>query len=313
MALTKLASTPAFAPTTTPAAAIPLIWRELGVHARVVNFVIDALGGAVNATQLQGRALAATAPTDDQALAWNNTGTKWEPTSHLGLRVAQRVPASCAHTFELAQIGSDSGGNFALKFLDEVSGSANNIWLYTTGGNTLYFYFDNPLGGVSIGGDLEVVGVLNILNMMATNLGVDPNAGTPNVKFSGVAPAGDLQVECRGVYPAYRAAFRVIDGTNSRVDNANAIAIQGKTVTAPTTDGDILHYNGSSFQRNGQLKVNSTGVGFYGAPITTQQLQAAATNTKSSATFDTTTVTLAQLAARVGNIIDILRTYGLCG
>lgn len=40
---------------------------------------------------------------------------------------------------------------------------------------------------------------------------------------------------------------------------------------------------------------------------------AAATNTKSKATFDTTTVTLPELAARVGQIIDDLIAHGLQG
>lgn len=36
---------------------------------------------AGNATQLQGRGVASTAPTDGQVLAWNNTGSQWEPTT----------------------------------------------------------------------------------------------------------------------------------------------------------------------------------------------------------------------------------------
>lgn len=34
---------------------------------------------AVNATRLQGRALASTAPTDGQAVVWNNGASRWEP------------------------------------------------------------------------------------------------------------------------------------------------------------------------------------------------------------------------------------------
>jgi hypothetical protein len=40
---------------------------------------------------------------------------------------------------------------------------------------------------------------------------------------------------------------------------------------------------------------------------------AAATNTKSKATFDTATVTVAQLAQRVGQLIDDLTTHGIIG
>lgn len=38
-------------------------------------------GGSGNATQIQGRDVASTAPTDGQVLAWNNTESRWEPTS----------------------------------------------------------------------------------------------------------------------------------------------------------------------------------------------------------------------------------------
>jgi hypothetical protein len=56
------------------------------------------------------------------------------------------------------------------------------------------------------------------------------------------------------------------------------------------------------------LKVNGTQV--IGPRITGWN---AATNTKSKATFDTTTVTLPQLAARVGQLIDDLMTHGVIG
>jgi len=38
-------------------------------------------GGVANATQIQSRAVDATAPTDGQALAWSNSDSEWEPTT----------------------------------------------------------------------------------------------------------------------------------------------------------------------------------------------------------------------------------------
>ena len=38
-------------------------------------------GGSGNATQIQGRDVASTAPTDGQVLAWNDAESRWEPTS----------------------------------------------------------------------------------------------------------------------------------------------------------------------------------------------------------------------------------------
>ncbi len=52
-------------------------------------FAAIDVGGSANATSLQGRALAATAPTDGQAVVWNNGGTTWTPgfASKLGIGV----------------------------------------------------------------------------------------------------------------------------------------------------------------------------------------------------------------------------------
>ena len=54
-------------------------------------------GGSGNATSLQGRDIATTAPTDGQVLAWNATTSKWEPTSING-SVSFNAPGSYSWT-----------------------------------------------------------------------------------------------------------------------------------------------------------------------------------------------------------------------
>jgi hypothetical protein len=80
-----------------------------------------------------------------------------------------------------------------------------------------------------------------------------------------------------------------------------------------------------NFQLSGSTKASllagafnlATGIALTvnGVQVVTARITgwAAATNTKSKATFDTTTVTTAQLAARLGQLIDDLMTHGLIG
>jgi hypothetical protein len=56
-----------------------------------------------------------------------------------------------------------------------------------------------------------------------------------------------------------------------------------------------------------------SGIGFFGATPVAKPSMAAATGTATRTTFDTTTVTTAQLAERVKALIDDLRAYGLEG
>lgn len=79
------------------------------------------------------------------------------------------------------------------------------------------------------------------------------------------------------------------------------------------TSGNVTHSGSSGLTYNlnsssGKFQILATQV--VGPRITGW---AAATNTKSKATFDTTTVTLPNLAARVGQLIDDLMTHGLIG
>jgi hypothetical protein len=58
---------------------------------------------------------------------------------------------------------------------------------------------------------------------------------------------------------------------------------------------------------------NATGIGFFAATPVARPSLAAATGTATRTTFDTTTVTTAQLAERVKALIDDMRAYGLEG
>lgn len=86
-----------------------------------------------------------------------------------------------------------------------------------------------------------------------------------------------------------------IDMTNRRVGIKNA---------SPAVELDV------SGTVNATTAYQKSGTQVVGARVTGWT---AATNTKSKATFDTTTVTLPNLAARVGQIIDDLIAHGLIG
>jgi len=66
------------------------------------------LGGTAdlpNVVGLQGRSVSATAPTNGQALAWNNTGSVWEPTT-----ITTSVPDADGSTKGILQLTNDLGG-----------------------------------------------------------------------------------------------------------------------------------------------------------------------------------------------------------
>jgi hypothetical protein len=76
----------------------------------------------------------------------------------------------------------------------------------------------------------------------------------------------------------------------------------GGSTRATLTSSALNLASGVALQVNGAQVVAARVTGW-----------AAATNSKSRATFDTTTVTTAQLAARLGQLIDDLMTHGLIG
>jgi len=92
-------------------------------------------GGSSNATQLQGRDIATTAPTDGQLLGWNATTSKWEPTTLAGGSVTfntegthyWRVPAYVRYARVQAQagdgtVGTNGQGTDGQDGFDRVSG-----------------------------------------------------------------------------------------------------------------------------------------------------------------------------------------------
>jgi hypothetical protein len=76
---------------------------------------------------------------------------------------------------------------------------------------------------------------------------------------------------------------------------------------ATANTGSLRHSTTSKFTWN------ATGIGFFAATPVARPSLAAATGTATRTTFDTTTVTTAQLAERVKALIDDLRAYGLEG
>ncbi len=63
----------------------------------------------------------------------------------------------------------------------------------------------------------------------------------------------------------------------------------------------------------GEASGTAPMIGFLGAAAVARATMAAATGSATRTTFDTTTVTVAQLAERVKALIDDSRSYGLHG
>lgn len=99
-------------------------------------------GGSGDATSLQGRDIATTAPTDGQVLAWNATTSKWEPTSINGSvsfnapgTHSWAVPAWVRWVYVSAIAGDGSDGTATNGADGEVGANATETENATTGSN----------------------------------------------------------------------------------------------------------------------------------------------------------------------------------
>jgi hypothetical protein len=167
-----------------------------------------------------------------------------------------------------------------------------------------------PNAGVATGGDST-----NLTGASQVGLYVLPECSSgATTEFVG------LRVEMYTAAASYTIVLgeglRIIDpskGSGSAITTLIGLAIDsmtsGATNYAIKTGTGAVDFGDSVNIASGKVyKVNATQV--VAARITGWS---AATNTKSKATFDTTTVTTAALAARVGQLLDDLITHGLIG
>jgi hypothetical protein len=90
-----------------------------------------------DAYKLQGRSVAATAPTDGQVLTWNNTGTQWEPQAAAG-GSQQATATATATTTSATDVLVDSmtitpaAGTYLVWFTGSLDNSTNYQNIYTS-------------------------------------------------------------------------------------------------------------------------------------------------------------------------------------
>lgn len=148
--------------------------------------------------------------------------------------------------------------------------------------------------------------------------------GTPRVTFTG----SDTNVG-GAFYTKGTGAFLFMSGgvENFRVANVNAadsLEVRAGTgageikVRGSSTNSDVLlsgKGTGGVRLSDGagaiKIRVNTTGVGFFGTAPAARAALAAPTGTVTRTTFDTSTVTTAELAERVAAMITDLRAFGL--
>lgn len=105
---------------------------------------------------------------------------------------------------------------------------------------------------------------------------------------------------------------------STTTDDRNQAVIQAEWVVATdasrTARISIYAYDTAAREvLRGQASGSAPMIGFLGAAAVARATMAAATGTATRTTYDTTTVTLPQLAERVKALIDDFRAYGLHG
>jgi len=160
----------------------------------------------------------------------------------------------------------------------------------------------------NIGNGLRIAGTDtgagNVGNRFIENVVYNPgsSSGVPTVTATTYVVAIDPTTNDN----VFRSATAFIDGTTA----APTIYRFGQTNVGIGFDTNAVFLASSGTQR---VAVNNVGVGFNNAAAVARPTYAAPTGTATRTTFDTATVTTAQLAERVKAMIDDLRVYGLFG
>ena len=168
---------------------------------------------------------------------------------------------------------------------------------------TTYTTFSQNIGnGLRIAGTDSGVG--NVGNRFIENVVYNPgsSSGVPTVAADTYVVAIDPATNDN----VFRSATAFVDGTTA----APTIYRFGQTNVGIGFDTNAVFLASNSTQR---VAVNNLGVGFNGAAAVARPTYAAPTGTATRTTFDTATVTTAQLAERVKAMIDDVRVYGLFG
>lgn len=207
---------------------------DVGSIATEANITLDLSEITVDADQLQGRNVAATLPTDGQALVWNASGTTWEPGTVSGgsstlAALTDTTITTPASGNLLLYDGTDSWDNKAMSgdvLIDSAGAAtiqANSVALGTdtTGGYA---------ASVSEGGPATTATALasNGANCSAGNypLGVDDSGAVETCTADDDQPDSDLEVP---------DALTIAGGTIG----TSAITLAQGTAPTPTAEGLI--------------------------------------------------------------------------
>lgn len=218
----------------------------------------DLAGSYPNPTVdgLQGRAVAATAPTNGQALAWNNTSVQWEPTTIAG--------GSGTVTSIVAGTGLTGGtittsGTIAVDFGSGATQAAPGNHTHSVGDIS-------GLGALAL---LNTVGSAQIDNGAVISTKLGSKAVTTGAIENSAVQA--LQLDTNAVTTAKILDANVTYAKIQNVVGTSVIGNDGSIASAPTaitasSDGDILR------RASGQLGFGTVASSSVTAPGSTSQV-----------------------------------------
>jgi len=221
-------------------------------------------GGDGNATQLQGRDVASTAPTNGQVLSWNATASKWEPTSINGSVSFNSagtyewvVPAWVRWVYVSAASGDGSNGTATDGSIGEIGVNAyfdeqGNPVAATTGANGA----DGTSSAGTIGKGISITAIgLNVAG------GTAGAAGTPGLGGGGSGGAGIASIQGT-IYSAPGAAG---NGTAAGQGGNNIFGgTAGGGASAGSDGGGSVGYGGSGANHGGAGGTGGLGDSYNG-------------------------------------------------
>lgn len=174
-------------------------------------------------------------------------------------------------------------------------------------------------GGVGVGGALNIgsASVATGLTVTASTtafLATVSDAGTTNT------PSTFVIDHTSSGTPAAGFGHNLFFSAKSSTTNTQRIAVFQSVwadATHASRKGRMILYASDASNERECVRIEASGtapmIGFLGAAAVARPLMAAASGSATRTTFDTTTVTTAQLAERVKALIDDLRAFGLEG
>ena len=229
-------------------------WKPVSIPSGTLAGDVTGASGANTVTKLQGRNVAATAPSDGQALVWDNATTSWKPgTVASG---GSSSPALTTYGFYSPDKPPTSPSNFD----DEFGGNALTGWSSFGASDVTISQADhllklkqNSLSGYNLSGIYKPIpsGDWSVISKIALNAGAGSGSAYAEGGIVFYEDAADITKKLKTV-SIYNTAGAIIVGQNELWTNRTTYA----SATQPGASIDAIKYQNFYYLRVDKVGTN---------------------------------------------------------